>query len=65
MDAGKERDQCFELLLAGAQLFGHVRADFAGAVPRVEPGGPLQKRCGTIDTSCRQLHRPPIVTVKR
>ena len=53
------RDQCFERLLAVAQLFGHARADFASAVARVEPGGPLQKRHGAIDPSSRQLHVPP------
>jgi hypothetical protein len=59
------RDQRFERLLAVAQLFRDVRADVAGAVPRVELCGPLEKRRGAIETGSRQLHRPPIVTVKR
>ena len=58
------RDQCFERLLPVAQLFGHVRADFARAIPRIELGCPLKKRHSAIDTGSRQLHRSPIVTAE-
>ena len=55
----------FERLLAVTELVGHVGADRAGAIPRVELGHAVEKRRRAIETAGRDFHRPHIVTVQR